>query len=157
MEFIRDNDELVVVKLDRLGRSSRDTQNLVHDLEQKGARLRVLEPEFVTSPAVDGLTNKILRVTSGSFTHWRISEWDIDVRGKRPQPVQSDENSACARRGNMSVAFYLCVWQRRKFSYSVIRRPGAGVKFKYDFIRRWREPGTPRRPGNKVVALIWSF
>jgi DNA invertase Pin-like site-specific DNA recombinase len=49
MEFIRDGDELVVVKLDRLGRSTRDVLNLVHELEQKGASLRVLTPEFVTS------------------------------------------------------------------------------------------------------------
>jgi DNA invertase Pin-like site-specific DNA recombinase len=39
---------LVVVKLDRLGRSTRDVLNLVHELEQKGARLKVLEPEIDT-------------------------------------------------------------------------------------------------------------
>jgi DNA invertase Pin-like site-specific DNA recombinase len=49
LEFIRPGDELVVVKLDRLGRSTRDVLNLVHELEQKQAGLRVLEPEFCTS------------------------------------------------------------------------------------------------------------
>jgi DNA invertase Pin-like site-specific DNA recombinase len=49
LEFIRPGDELVVVKLDRLGRSTRDVLNLVHELDQKGAGLRVLEPEFYTS------------------------------------------------------------------------------------------------------------
>jgi DNA invertase Pin-like site-specific DNA recombinase len=49
IEFIRAGDELVVVKLDRLGRSTRDVLNLVHELDQKGAGLRVLEPEFCTS------------------------------------------------------------------------------------------------------------
>jgi hypothetical protein len=34
---------------DRLGHSTRDVLNLVHELEQKGASLRVLEPEFCTS------------------------------------------------------------------------------------------------------------
>ncbi len=38
-----------MVKLDRLGRSTRDVLNLVHELDQKGAGLRVLEPEFCTS------------------------------------------------------------------------------------------------------------
>src|SRR5262245_55619576 len=47
--FLRPGDELVVVKLDRLGRSTRDVLNLVHELEKKGAGLRVLEPEFCTS------------------------------------------------------------------------------------------------------------
>jgi len=49
LDFIREGDELVVVKLDRLGRSTRDVLNLVHELEEKGAGLRVLEPEFSTS------------------------------------------------------------------------------------------------------------
>jgi DNA invertase Pin-like site-specific DNA recombinase len=39
MEFVREGDELVVLKLDRLGRNTRDVLNLVHDLRQKGAVL----------------------------------------------------------------------------------------------------------------------
>lgn len=49
MDFIRPGDQLAVVKLDRLGRSTRDVLNLVHELEQKGASLRVLEPEVNTA------------------------------------------------------------------------------------------------------------
>ena len=49
LQFIRPSDALVVVKLDRLGRSTRDVLNLVHELESKGATLRVLEPEIDTS------------------------------------------------------------------------------------------------------------
>jgi len=48
MQFIRTGDELVVVRLDRLGRSTRDVLNLVHELEAKGAALTVLEPAFST-------------------------------------------------------------------------------------------------------------
>jgi DNA invertase Pin-like site-specific DNA recombinase len=48
MDFIRPGDTLVVAKLDRLGRSTRDVVNLVHELEQKGASLRVLEPAIDT-------------------------------------------------------------------------------------------------------------
>src|SRR3954449_4063138 len=33
MDFLHAGDELVVVKLDRLGRSTRDMLNLVHDLD----------------------------------------------------------------------------------------------------------------------------
>jgi DNA invertase Pin-like site-specific DNA recombinase len=49
LEFLRPGDTLAVVKLDRLGRSTRDVLNLVHELESKGAALRVLEPEIDTS------------------------------------------------------------------------------------------------------------
>ena len=48
LEFIRSGDVLVVVKLDRLGRNTRDVLNLVHELEEKGASLRVLEPAIDT-------------------------------------------------------------------------------------------------------------
>jgi DNA invertase Pin-like site-specific DNA recombinase len=49
LDFVRPGDTLVVVKLDRLGRSTRDVLNLVHELDQKGASLRILEPEVNTA------------------------------------------------------------------------------------------------------------
>ena len=49
LEFIQSGDTLTVVKLDRLGRSTRDVLNLVHELEGKGAHLKVLEPEISTA------------------------------------------------------------------------------------------------------------
>ncbi|MBB4199202.1 resolvase [Rhodoblastus sphagnicola] len=49
LEFVRPGDVLCVVKLDRLGRSTRDVLNLVFELEQKGASLRVLEPAIDTA------------------------------------------------------------------------------------------------------------
>jgi len=49
MEFVREGDELVVLKLDRLGRNTRDVLNLVYELREKGAVLSVLEPKFATT------------------------------------------------------------------------------------------------------------
>jgi DNA invertase Pin-like site-specific DNA recombinase len=49
LEFIQSGDTLTVVKLDRLGRSTREVLNLVHELEGRGAHLRVLEPEISTA------------------------------------------------------------------------------------------------------------
>jgi DNA invertase Pin-like site-specific DNA recombinase len=48
LDFFRPGDVLIVVKLDRLGRNTRDVLNLVHELEEKGASLRVLEPAIDT-------------------------------------------------------------------------------------------------------------
>jgi DNA invertase Pin-like site-specific DNA recombinase len=48
LDFIRHGDVLIVVKLDRLGRNTRDVLNLVHELEEKGASLRVLDPAIDT-------------------------------------------------------------------------------------------------------------
>ena len=47
--FLRAGDELVVHRLDRLGWSTRDVLNLMHELDAKGASLRVLEPEVTTA------------------------------------------------------------------------------------------------------------
>ncbi|MEP3346166.1 MAG: recombinase family protein [Litoreibacter sp.] len=49
MEFLRAGDELVVHRLDHLGRSTRDVLNLVHELDAKRASLRVLEPDVTTA------------------------------------------------------------------------------------------------------------
>jgi DNA invertase Pin-like site-specific DNA recombinase len=48
LEFLRKEDELVVHRLDRLGRSTRDVLNLVHELDTQGASLRILEPDITT-------------------------------------------------------------------------------------------------------------
>ena len=60
VEFIRAGDELVVVKLDRLGRSTRDVLNLVHELEAKGAALTVLEPAFSTKDPTGSILVTVL-------------------------------------------------------------------------------------------------
>ncbi|MGY6282647.1 recombinase family protein [Methylorubrum extorquens] len=48
LDFIRDGDELVVVRADRLGRDTRDVLNIVHELDQRGAYLTVLDPHVST-------------------------------------------------------------------------------------------------------------
>jgi len=47
LDFVRDGDELVVTRIDRLARSVRDLQNIVHELEQKNVKLVCTEPVLV--------------------------------------------------------------------------------------------------------------
>ena len=47
-------------RLDRLGRSTRDVLNLVHELDGKGASLRVLEPEVTTAGDLGRLVVTVL-------------------------------------------------------------------------------------------------
>ena len=60
MQFLHAADELVVLRLDRLGRSTRDVLNLVHELDEKGASLRVLEPEVTTAGSMGRMVITIL-------------------------------------------------------------------------------------------------
>ena len=46
--FLRPGDELMVTRLDRLGRATRDVLNLVHECEQRGAFVTVLDPHVST-------------------------------------------------------------------------------------------------------------
>lgn len=48
IEFLRAGDELVVTRLDRLGRDTRDVLNIVHECQQRGAFLTVLDPHVST-------------------------------------------------------------------------------------------------------------
>lgn len=46
--FLRTGDELVVTRLDRLGRDTRDVLNIVHECQQRGAFVTVLDPHVST-------------------------------------------------------------------------------------------------------------
>ena len=48
LEFLRHGDELVVTRLDRLGRDTRDVLNVVQEAEQRGASVTVLDPHVST-------------------------------------------------------------------------------------------------------------
>src|SRR4051812_760371 len=48
LDFLRPGDVLTVVRLDRLARSARDVFNIIHDIHERGASLRVLEPAITT-------------------------------------------------------------------------------------------------------------
>ena len=51
MDFLRPGDTLVVTRIDRLARSMRDLQNIVHELREKGAHLKATEQPVDTSTA----------------------------------------------------------------------------------------------------------
>ena len=48
LEFLREGDELVVARVDRLARSIRDLQNIVHDLNTKGVTISATEQPIDT-------------------------------------------------------------------------------------------------------------
>lgn len=64
LDFITEGDTLVAYKLDRLGRSTRDVLNIVHELDQKGAFLRVLDRDIDTSKPEGRLILTVLSMVS---------------------------------------------------------------------------------------------
>ena len=80
MEFMRDGDELVVTRIDRLARSIRDLQNLVHELKQRASLF--LRPNNPLIPRqVQGrrfwtcwASSLSSKPTFGKSGRWKVSE-----------------------------------------------------------------------------------
>ena len=51
LQFIRPGDTLMITRIDRLARSIKDLQDIVHDLKQRGVALRATEQPIDTSTA----------------------------------------------------------------------------------------------------------
>lgn len=66
LSFIREDDEVIVVSLDRLGRSSQDITEILEKIKQKGATINILNlPSFegITDPNLKNLlTNLVLEI-----------------------------------------------------------------------------------------------
>lgn len=60
IEFLRPGDELVVTRLDRLGRDTRDVLNLIHEAEQRGAFVTVLDPHVSTRGEIGHIVLTVL-------------------------------------------------------------------------------------------------
>ncbi len=60
IEFLRPGDELVVSRLDRLGRDTRDVLNIIHECEQRGAFVTVLDPHVTTRGEMGHLVLTVL-------------------------------------------------------------------------------------------------
>lgn len=74
MEFIRQGDTLVVTRVDRLARSIRDLQNLVHELKERGVSLKATEQPIDTSTAAGKAFLDMLGV---------FSEFETTIRKER--------------------------------------------------------------------------
>lgn len=69
LEFIREDDVVVVTKLDRLARSVRDLLEIVARIEAKGASLRILAMQLDTGTA----TGKLMLTTLGAVAEFERS------------------------------------------------------------------------------------
>ncbi|WP_267900160.1 recombinase family protein [Kocuria soli] len=70
LDFMREDDELVVVRLDRLGRSAADTMTTIQDLDAHGVRLRALDFDLDTASPSGRLVVGILV---------QLAQWERDL------------------------------------------------------------------------------
>jgi DNA invertase Pin-like site-specific DNA recombinase len=74
LDYVRDGDVLVITKLDRLGRSTRDLLNIINTLDRKGVQLKVLDQNIDTGTAA----GKLMFTMLGA-----IAEFENDLRRER--------------------------------------------------------------------------
>jgi DNA invertase Pin-like site-specific DNA recombinase len=74
LKVLTKGDTLVVTRLDRLGRSMRDLANIVHEIEQTGANLRVIEQSVDTGTSAGRAFFGMLAV---------FAQFETDVRRER--------------------------------------------------------------------------
>ena len=60
LSFLRPDDELIVTRLDRLGRDTRDVLNIIHECEQKRAFVTVLDPYVSTKGEMGQIVMTVL-------------------------------------------------------------------------------------------------
>ena len=86
LDYVRDGDTLVVTKLDRLARSTRDLLNILNSLEKKQVRLHVLDQQIDTSTPAGMLLVTMLGA---------IAAFENDLRKER----QTDGIALAKRKG----------------------------------------------------------
>lgn len=64
LDFLRPGDQVIVVRLDRLGRDTRDVLNIVHEIKEKGASLKVLSPAIDTSGSTGEIVLTVLAMVA---------------------------------------------------------------------------------------------
>jgi DNA invertase Pin-like site-specific DNA recombinase len=90
LEFLREGDTLVVLRLDRLGRSMRDLSNIAHEIENRGAALRVIEQNVDTSTSSGKAFFGMLAV---------FAQFENDVRRERQMEGIAKAKAAGVYRG----------------------------------------------------------
>ena len=87
MEFMREGDELVVTRIDRLARSIRDLQNIVYELKNKGVTLSATEQPIDTKTSAGKAFLDMLGVFSEFETNLRKERQMEGVRKAQERDV----------------------------------------------------------------------
>lgn len=96
LDFVREGDELVVVRADRLGRDTRDVLNIVHELDQRGAHLTVLDPHLSTR----GETGRIVLTVLGM-----VAEMERRfIRERQKEGIAQAKEKGVYKRGTRRVS-----------------------------------------------------
>ena len=110
MDFMQEGDTLVVTRIDRLARSMRDLQNIVHELKQMGVSLRATEQPIDTSTSAGKAFLDMLGV---------FAEFETNLRRERQMEGIAAAKKAGKATGRPQVPYRAKVLELRTAGMSV--------------------------------------
>ena len=133
LQFLRRGATLVVTRIDRLARSMRDLQNLVHELREKGAHLKATEQPIDTSSAAGKAFLDMLGVFTEFETNLRRERQMEGIAAAkrkgvykgRPRSIDATKVKALLAEGAGASAVAKKLGIGRASVYRVLRQPDA--------------------------------
>ena len=116
LQFLRTGDELVVTRLDRLGRDTRDVLNIIYECEQRGASVTVLDPYVSTKGEMGHVVLTVLGMVAQMERRF--------IKERQREGIERAPTAGMSAASGVSTAGMLA---RRAAGESVARRSGAAV------------------------------
>jgi len=96
LDFVREDDTLIVTRLDRLARSSQDLHNIIAGLTKKGVKFQCLQQSGVDT--VSGMGKLVLAILGA------VAEFEGDIRKERQREGIEKARAAGVYRGRKPSA-----------------------------------------------------
>jgi DNA invertase Pin-like site-specific DNA recombinase len=96
LDFLRPGDELVVMRLDCLGRDTGDVLNLIHGCEQRGAFVTVLDPHVLTRDEIGHIVLTVLGMVAHMERHF--------IKERQRDGIERAKGEGIYRGGTLRIA-----------------------------------------------------
>jgi DNA invertase Pin-like site-specific DNA recombinase len=132
LNFIRKGDTLVITRIDRLARSLRDLQNLVHDFGQKGIAIKATEQPIDTNTAAGKAFLNMLGV---------FAEFETNIRKERQMEGIAKAKTKGVYRGRRKLnsevkSNILELYNEGVKPVEIVRQLGVGRTSVYNILRK---------------------
>lgn len=147
LDYLREGDTLVVTRIDRLSRSLRDLQNLVHELEGQNIKLRATEQAIDTSSASGKAFLDMLGVFAEFETRLRQERQREGIARAKAKGTYKGRKPTAQAKTQQVIELTMAGLTRE----AVASRLGIGKASVYRILKAWRlqHPGTIL-PGERV-------
>jgi DNA invertase Pin-like site-specific DNA recombinase len=151
LDYLREGDILVVTRIDRLSRSLRDLQNLMHDLKDNGVHLKVTEQPIDTSSAAGNAFFNMLGVFAEFETTLR-KERQLEGIAKAKSEGKYKGRQPTARRKSFQVINLVKEGLTRQ---AIAEKLDIGVASVYRILKKYQEDNpTELLPGARSKLKI---